>query len=273
MSSTIVVPSSLVDQACAVAAQQGWYKVEASYSLPCGSRASIVGWRPNATPTHPTAPQRAARAPQEFSQATCTDAATQTDSVTADLPKVPSKAQKKRDRKKRSIANLHESRHDNPAEMRSVAQIELTRSNARELEPVPDAIERAAIVERAPVRDPGRPTSPEAERLEPEPDLAAHSKRPRLDRPQPTSQVGERDEVGARIVEMLEELFHDECAGGCDCEECDPEEEGHEDDCDCGGCGPAGSWAFRRGQHVAQLRAARAAGLARWRDAATGMRA
>ena len=182
-------------------------------------------------------------------------------------------AEKKRDRKKRSIANLHESRHDNPAEMRSVAQIELTRSNARELEPVPDAIERAAIVERAPVRDPGRPTSPEAERLEPEPDLAAHSKRPRLDRPQPTSQVGERDEVGARIVEMLEELFHDECAGGCDCEECDPEEEGHEDDCDCGGCGPAGSWAFRRGQHVAQLRAARAAGLARWRDAATGMRA
>ena len=59
MSSTIhVVPSTLVDQACAVAAQQGWYKVEASFTLPCGSRASIVGWRPNA-PIEPAANARA----------------------------------------------------------------------------------------------------------------------------------------------------------------------------------------------------------------------
>ena len=89
----------------------------------------------------------------------------------------------------------------------------------------------------------------------------------------PTSQVSERDEIEGRIVKMLDELFHDDCAGGCDCEECDPEEEGHEDDCDCGGCGPSGSWAFRRGEHVAQLRAARAAGITRWRDAASRMRA
>ena len=85
--------------------------------------------------------------------------------------------------------------------------------------------------------------------------------------------MGDRDEIEGRIVKMLDELFHDDCAGGCDCEECDPEEEGHEEDCDCGGCGPSGSWAFRRGEHIAQARAARASGISRWRDAASRMRA
>ena len=272
MSSTIIVPSTLVDQACEEAARRGWYKVEASYSLPCGSRASIVGWRPNTMPTQP-APQRAASAPQEFPQAACMEAATQTVNVAADVPKAPSKAQKKRERKKRTIANMLESNGNNQLEKRSVAQIELAGSNARELEPVPEAVERAVVVKPAPVRDPGRPTSPEAERLEPEPDPCALAKRPRVDRLPPTSQVGESDEVKERIVRMLDELFHDVDAGGCGCSECDPEEDGHEDDCDCGGCGPCGSWAYRRGEHLAQLRDAKTKGLERWRDAATGMRA
>ena len=268
-----MVPSTLVDQACAVAAQQGWYKVEASYSLPCGSRASIVGWRPNAIPTQPAAPQRAASAPQEFPQEKCVETATQTVSAAADVSKAQSKAQKKRERKKRTVANMHETNANSRLETRSVAQIELARPNPRELEPVPEADERAAIVGRAPFHGPVKPASPEPERLEPEPDPCALAKRPRVDRPPPISQAGECDEVEARIVKMLDELFHDDCAGGCDCEECDPEEEGHEEDCDCGGCGPSGSWAFRRGEHVAQLRAKRAAGISRWREAAFVMRA
>ena len=131
------------------------------------------------------------------------------------------------------IANMHEAMQIGSQETRRVAQIELTSSNAREPEPVPVAVERAVVVRPSPVRDPGRPASPDAKRLEPEPDPCALAKRPRVDRPPPTSQVGERDEVEARIVKMLDELFHDDCAGGCDCEECDPEEEGHEEDCDC----------------------------------------
>ena len=200
------------------------------------------------------------------------EAATQTVSVAADVPKAPSKAQKKRERKKRSIANMHEAKHDSPEEMRSVAQIELARSNPCELEPVPDAIERAAIVERTPVCDPDRPASPE--RPEPEPDPEALAKRRRVNRVPPTSQVGKGDDVGARIIKMLDELFHDNVDGtACDCDECDPEEYDHDDDCDCGGCGPSGNWAYRRGEHIAQVREARAAGIARWRVAASRMRA
>ena len=105
------------------------------------------------------------------------------------------------------------------------------------------------------------------------PDPEGLAKRRRVNRVPPTSQVGERDAIEARIVRMLDELFHNNGAGGCGCSECDPEEEGHEEDCDCGGRGPSGSWAFRRGEHVAQLRAKRAAGISRWREAAFGMRA
>ena len=105
-----LVPSALVEQACAVAAQQGWYKVEASYTLPCGSRASIVGWRPN-TPVEPGAHARAAQKaapPQETQdQATNThEPSPTTASEKATESKVLSKAQKKRERAKRKANNI-----------------------------------------------------------------------------------------------------------------------------------------------------------------------
>ena len=270
MSSTIV-PSSLVEQACAVAAQQGWYKVEAAYTLPCGSRASIVGWRPNAVPAHNSHAPQASAAPRTTTSSTSTATAATSTHEDNEVSAQARRNQKKRERKKRKLV-LNNSESSANSLKSSAAQLEPATSKPQSLERVAARVEHATVVERAPVRDPARPASPE--RLEPEPDPAALAKRPRLDRVPPTSQVGERDEVGARIVTMLEELFHDNVDGvGCDCEECQPEEFDHDDDCDCGGCGPAGLWAARRGVHVAQLREARAAGLARWRDAASGMRA
>jgi hypothetical protein len=116
MASAIVVPSSLVEQACAVAAQQGWYKVEASYSLPCGSRASIVGWRPNspAEHAHARAPQSVAP-PQEAQEQVANEHVTSTTtSEKVATPKVPSKAQKKRERAKRKANNTHAAVSDSP---------------------------------------------------------------------------------------------------------------------------------------------------------------
>ena len=253
-----------------MAAQQGWYKVEAAYTLPCGSRASIVGWRPNAVPAHNSHAPQASAAPRTTTSSTSTATAATSTHEDNEVSAQARRNQKKRERKKRKLV-LNNSESSANSLKSSAAQLEPATSKPQSLERIAARVEHATVVERAPVRDPARPASPE--RLEPEPDPAALAKRPRLDRVPPTSQVGDRDEIEGRIVKMLDELFHDDCAGGCDCEECDPEEEGHEEDCDCGGCGPSGSWAFRRGEHIAQLRAAQASGIWRWRDAASRMRA
>ena len=140
------------------------------------------------------------------------------------------------------------------------AQIELASSNAHEIEHVPARIEHGPIA-----KDPGRPCSPDGLQPEPEPALA---KRPRHDCVPPVAPTqagalkgpdGEAHEVDETELDAL--FSDDECTGydsGCGCAACMPEEDGHADDCGCGFCGPCGTWAWRRGDHPAQRRAARA---------------
>ena len=77
-----------------------------------------------------------------------------------------------------------------------------------------------------------------------------------------TAQVDERREVtkhdedegehGQKLLHELDALFVD--SFGKDEDDDLPPEEEHDEDCDCGFCGPCGAWAFARGQHPAQLR-------------------
>jgi hypothetical protein len=271
MASAIVVPSSLVEQACAVAAQQGWYKVEASYSLPCGSRASIVGWRPNtpAEHAHARAPQSVAP-PQEAQEQVANKhvASTTTTSEKEAASKVPSKAQKKRERAKRKANNLHAAVSDRRV---GCAPQKIDRLPAPRLERRPES--PLAGVEHAPKRprsaheDPpprGRPPDPEPSVQVPltgpvrDRDESAHVAAPTL-----PSQVDERREPtkhGAeggdgKLLQELDALFEDAQDKASDDESDDddlPPEEEHEDDCDCGFCGPCGAWAWARGEHPRQ---------------------
>ena len=195
MASAIIVPSTLVDQACAVAAQQGWYKVEASYSLPCGSRASIVGWRPNAPvePAHARAPPQKAAPPQEAQEQVANEhvaASTTTTSEKETTSKVLSKAQKKRERTKRKANKTHGAENDS---LHGCAAHELARLPAPGTEDRPES--PLAGVEHAPKR--------------PRPANEDHPPRGRPSEPDPSAQdpktgpVRDRDESAQLAIPTL----------------------------------------------------------------------
>ena len=90
-----------------------------------------------------------------------------------------------------------------------------------------------------------------------------------VDAPTLPSQVDERREPskhdaekgGDKLLKELDALFQDaqDVASDEDCCYCGPDDDGdlppeeeHDEDCDCGFCGPCGAWAWARGEHPRQ---------------------
>ena len=73
-------------------------------------------------------------------------------------------------------------------------------------------------------------------------------------RREPTKHGVEKGGDGEKLLQELDALFDDAQDDSSHDESEDelPPEEEHDDDCDCGFCGPCGAWAFARGQHPRQ---------------------